>query len=278
MIDAVKDVWQTLRRMNYRTLATQTIQLGGCCCVVDLAAAAVAVEVLARGAFRSCGRSIQIIELHACPMHALPAAGLIITSALMMWKTLMLVTRSESPVSHPARPMRAWERPPSPACMHVQHGTLRPQHMCPCMRVQVVVVLSGSMEPGFQRGDILFLNLGFSPIRTGEIVVFNIDGRDIPIVHRVIKVHEKPGSDDADMLTKGGEDKYEEGGEQKPKGAGLGMRDWMRMNIYERLLTASMCLSPVSLCCLLFPPSSLSRPQTTTTWMTLGSTPGGKAG
>ncbi|KIY92643.1 putative Signal peptidase complex catalytic subunitSEC11A [Monoraphidium neglectum] len=51
----------------------------------------------------------------------------------------------------------------------------------------VVVVLSGSMEPGFHRGDILFLNLGKAPARTGEIVVFNLDGRDIPIVHRVIK-------------------------------------------------------------------------------------------
>lgn len=49
-------------------------------------------------------------------------------------------------------------------------------------------MLSGSMEPGFYRGDILFLNMGNKPIRTGEIVVFNIDGRDIPIVHRVIKV------------------------------------------------------------------------------------------
>jgi len=54
--------------------------------------------------------------------------------------------------------------------------------------MQVVVVLSGSMEPGFHRGDILFLNMGLQPVRTGEIVVFNLDGRDIPIVHRVIKV------------------------------------------------------------------------------------------
>ena len=36
----------------------------------------------------------------------------------------------------------------------------------------------------------------------GEIVVFKIDGRDIPIVHRVLKVHERPNGD-ADMLTKG---------------------------------------------------------------------------
>jgi signal peptidase I len=53
---------------------------------------------------------------------------------------------------------------------------------------QVVVVLSGSMEPGMFRGDILFLNMGKAPIRTGEIVVFTIDGRDIPIVHRVMRV------------------------------------------------------------------------------------------
>uniref|UniRef100_A0A0D9WP66 Signal peptidase complex catalytic subunit SEC11 n=1 Tax=Leersia perrieri TaxID=77586 RepID=A0A0D9WP66_9ORYZ len=51
----------------------------------------------------------------------------------------------------------------------------------------VVVVLSGSMEPGFKRGDILFLHMSKDPIRTGEIVVFNVDGREIPIVHRVIK-------------------------------------------------------------------------------------------
>jgi hypothetical protein len=80
--------------------------------------------------------------------------------------------------------------------------------------------------------------MGTKPIRTGEIVVFNIDGRvsadmcctayvslltgrlmtggvamvhrsacllsslqDIPIVHRVIKVHERPDGD-SDILTK----------------------------------------------------------------------------
>ena len=48
------------------------------------------------------------------------------------------------------------------------------------------------MEPAFQRGDILFLNNQDDPIRVGEIVVFKIKDRDIPIVHRVMKVHEKP--------------------------------------------------------------------------------------
>ncbi len=47
------------------------------------------------------------------------------------------------------------------------------------------------MEPSFKRGDILFLNMGDAPFRVGEIVVFKIEGREIPIVHRVIKIHEK---------------------------------------------------------------------------------------
>lgn len=66
----------------------------------------------------------------------------------------------------------------------------------------VVVVLSGSMEPGFYRGDILFLHLGKAPVRSGEIVVYNIDGRDIPIVHRVLKVHERAENGRVDILTK----------------------------------------------------------------------------
>ncbi|KAI4974015.1 hypothetical protein ZWY2020_041796 [Hordeum vulgare] len=61
----------------------------------------------------------------------------------------------------------------------------------------VVVILSGSMEPGFKR-----LKWVQDPIRTGEIVVFNIDGREIPIVHRVIKVHERQESGEVDILTK----------------------------------------------------------------------------
>lgn len=48
------------------------------------------------------------------------------------------------------------------------------------------------MEPAFHRGDLLFLtNQIEEPIRVGEIVVFRIEGREIPIVHRVLKIHEK---------------------------------------------------------------------------------------
>lgn len=48
------------------------------------------------------------------------------------------------------------------------------------------------MEPAFFRGDLLFLtNHQEEPIRVGEIVVFKVEGREIPIVHRVLRVHEK---------------------------------------------------------------------------------------
>lgn len=48
------------------------------------------------------------------------------------------------------------------------------------------------MEPAFHRGDLLLLTHDQNaPIRVGDIVVFKIEGREIPIVHRVIKVHEK---------------------------------------------------------------------------------------
>ena len=67
----------------------------------------------------------------------------------------------------------------------------------------VVVVLSGSMEPAFQRGDILFLsNLDNEPFTVGEIAVFKIRGRDIPIVHRILTVHEDLDGN-LKMLTKG---------------------------------------------------------------------------
>ncbi len=70
------------------------------------------------------------------------------------------------------------------------------------LTLQVVVVLSGSMEPGFQRGDILFLNLGNKPMQGGEIPVFKIEGRDIPIVHRIVNVYHRRGDDHVDILTK----------------------------------------------------------------------------
>merc|ERR1712007_163279 len=96
----------------------------------------------------------------------------IVFSALMLWKGLMVVTKSESPV---------------------------------------VVVLSGSMEPGFQRGDILFLSLFEDPFVPGDVVVFQIEGRDIPIVHRTMNVHEKADGV-VSLLTKGDNNQVDDRG------------------------------------------------------------------
>ncbi|KAG5734818.1 Signal peptidase complex catalytic subunit SEC11C [Termitomyces sp. T112] len=76
----------------------------------------------------------------------------VIASGLMIWKGLGLITNSESPI---------------------------------------VVVLSGSMEPAFYRGDLLFLtNPASEQYRTGDITVYKIPGQDIPIVHRVLETHD----------------------------------------------------------------------------------------
>jgi signal peptidase len=47
------------------------------------------------------------------------------------------------------------------------------------------------MEPAFQRGDLLFLTMGNDPIRVGDICVFKLEGKEIPIVHRVIRIEER---------------------------------------------------------------------------------------
>uniref|UniRef100_A0A7C8ZZ15 Signal peptidase complex catalytic subunit SEC11 n=1 Tax=Opuntia streptacantha TaxID=393608 RepID=A0A7C8ZZ15_OPUST len=90
--------------------------------------------------------------------------GSILSMALIIWRILILITACESPV---------------------------------------VVVLTGSMEPGFRRGDVLFLNMKASPIQSGEIVVFKIEGKEIPIVHRVITAHRRHNASEINLLTKG---------------------------------------------------------------------------
>ena len=85
--------------------------------------------------------------------HQVLSLALIVCSALMIWKGLIVYTGSESPV---------------------------------------VVVLSGSMEPAFYRGDILFLTQSDSDFLIGDIVVFKVAGKDIPIVHRVHEIHNRP--------------------------------------------------------------------------------------
>ncbi|PCH37476.1 hypothetical protein WOLCODRAFT_140884 [Wolfiporia cocos MD-104 SS10] len=76
----------------------------------------------------------------------------VLASGFMMWKGLGLFTNTESPI---------------------------------------VVVLSGSMEPAFYRGDLLFLtNPPDKRYQTGDITVYKIPGADIPIVHRVLETHD----------------------------------------------------------------------------------------
>ena len=120
---------------------------------------------------------------------------LILSTAFMLWKSLSLVSNSPSPI---------------------------------------VVVLSGSMEPAFWRGDLLVLwnrdmgnwagtggvkrveleaeieaghevsereveeakvklQRGRGGGRVGEVVVYNVVGKSIPIVHRIVRRHATRG-------------------------------------------------------------------------------------
>ena len=53
----------------------------------------------------------------------------------------------------------------------------------------IVVVTSESMEPVYQRGDVLFVSNRDASIELGEIVVCWLEGRRLPFVHRVIEKH-----------------------------------------------------------------------------------------
>ncbi|CAG8490376.1 5118_t:CDS:2 [Diversispora eburnea] len=98
---------------------------------------------------------------------------MIVSSALIVWKAMALYTNSESPI---------------------------------------VVVLSGSMEPAFYRGDLLFLGMPDEPVKIGDICVFKIPGRDVPIVHRVIKVHDETETGKQFILTKGDNNQVDDRG------------------------------------------------------------------
>ena len=80
----------------------------------------------------------------------------------------------------------------------------------------IVVVLSGSMEPAFHRGDLLFItNYKQEDIKVGEIIAFKVEGRDIPIVHRVLELHEK-GDGTVKFLTKGDNNSVDDRGLYAP--------------------------------------------------------------
>ncbi|KAK7201865.1 signal peptidase type I [Novymonas esmeraldas] len=68
----------------------------------------------------------------------------------------------------------------------------------------IVVVLSGSMEPGYQRGDVLLLHHRPEyPVEVGDIIVYTLPRQDIPIVHRVHRIHQRAEDGKRMYLTKG---------------------------------------------------------------------------
>ncbi|EJW02096.1 signal peptidase I [Edhazardia aedis USNM 41457] len=76
----------------------------------------------------------------------------------------------------------------------------------------IVVVLSESMSPGFERGDILFLRPKnrYEDYTVGDITVFQINKTEIPIVHRTIK---RFGNN---ILTKGDNNRLDDVGLYRP--------------------------------------------------------------
>ena len=92
---------------------------------------------------------------------------MIVSSALIMWRGIMLVCGNESPM---------------------------------------VVVLSGSMEPSMYRGDILVL-VRRPSFEIGDVVVYLIDNEKIPIVNRISSIQEvvleKDGKRTTLFLSKG---------------------------------------------------------------------------
>ena len=59
----------------------------------------------------------------------------------------------------------------------------------------VVAVESNSMVPTFYQGDILVVQGAKNPqdykgmLKIGDVIVFSVSGRDVPIVHRIIQIN-----------------------------------------------------------------------------------------
>jgi signal peptidase len=54
----------------------------------------------------------------------------------------------------------------------------------------VVAVESDSMIPVFYKGDILLLHgMEKGALKVGDIIVYSVEGRSVPIVHRIVKLN-----------------------------------------------------------------------------------------
>ncbi|XMA17507.1 hypothetical protein WAI453_010298 [Rhynchosporium graminicola] len=91
----------------------------------------------------------------------------LLSSSFMIWKSLCLMTNSSFPI---------------------------------------LVVLSGSMEPTFQRGDILVLWNRTNDVQVGAIVVFTLSDRESLSVHRVVRKYGE--GNHVKILTKGDYNEY----------------------------------------------------------------------
>jgi len=131
--------------------------------------------------------------------------AMIAFSALMIWKGLMVLTMSESPVVVVLRCAARRARARAPRAGRAARA--RARSVSGLVTPRPPPPPSGSMEPAFQRGDILFLSNRRPDVLAGDIVVFKVSGRDIPIVHRVLRVHSQEGGEGGaslgDFLTKG---------------------------------------------------------------------------
>ncbi|KAL0231049.1 hypothetical protein GEMRC1_010454 [Eukaryota sp. GEM-RC1] len=68
------------------------------------------------------------------------------------------------------------------------------------------------MEPGFSRGDLLLLWRS-SSVDIGDIVVYELPLKQIPIVHRVVSIHEFPVMENTTFyLTKGDANEVDDAG------------------------------------------------------------------
>lgn len=98
----------------------------------------------------------------------------VLSSGLMIYKGLGLITNTESPIVVVLRCVDLFAR----CCCSMCAERVNPN-------------FSGSMEPAFYRGDILFLiNPPNMRYEIGDITVYKIPGQDIPIVHRILETHD----------------------------------------------------------------------------------------
>lgn len=61
----------------------------------------------------------------------------------------------------------------------------------------------------------MFLDNSVHQVSVGDVVVFKIKDRDIPIVHRILKVHESPDGK-VELLTKGDNNRVDDRGLYAP--------------------------------------------------------------